>query len=262
MDISGAPDEGYVAFGIGESQASIGSISLTMLDEPATPAATAIALNNKAADNRQVIAVNTADGVELKAGSLRAVDAAGNVYVPTRVGFRDDTTRTDLYAVPTDADVQVVYDVIVPTAKKPNVGNVGTSINSELDGLRFVSRLNRVKNGEKEYITLGGVKCEVVDYGMLVAFDSVVKANNGVLDIALSEKYGYVKKVRIYEATKTYYDVCDKFVDTSVCITNLDNLAGGKDIAVTARAYVTVLVGGKQQTLYADAFTSSYNANV
>lgn len=97
---------------------------------------------------------------------------------------------------------------------------------------------------------------------MLVAFASVVEANDGVLDIALSETYSYVKKISIYKETKLYYDLCDAHVDTSVCIIGLDNVTDGRATDITARPFVTVLVDGQEQTLYADAFTSNYTVNV
>lgn len=265
MDLSGRPEEGYIAYGIGESQASIGSIQFTELvtDTEKSSAGTVTVKDYTAKDGKQAIVVEGEEGFELKAGSLKAIDEDGNVYVPTRVGFREDATITDRYEIPTDDPVVLVYEFVKPTLKAPNIGNIGTSINQEADGLRFVSRFTRVtKDDGKEYLVLGGTEYEIADYGMLVAFASVVEANDGVLDIALSETYSYVKKISIYKETKLYYDLCDAHVDTSVCIIGLDNVTDGRTTDITARPFVTVLVDGQEQTLYADAFTSNYTANV
>jgi len=266
MDISSAPEKGYIAFGIGEYQASIASVALSVLDgqadEDVDMTGTVFVRNDVVGDNKQTLIVEAADGFELKAGSLTAIDADGNVYIPTRVGFRSDVTEVNCYEIPTDKDVDLTYEFIQPTLENPNIGNVGTSINQEAGGLRFVSRFNRVMKDDKEYLTLDGAEYEIVDYGMLIAFASVVEGNNGVLDIALSEKYSYVQKFSIYNTAKVYYDFCNTYVDMSVCVIKLDAITNGKNIDLTARAWVTVLVNGEETTLYANAFTSNYNENV
>ena len=191
-------------------------------------------------------------GYELQAGSLYAMDANGNYYVPTRVGFRNggDASR---YTLTIKGEGAVAATFVQPTKENPNIGNIGTSINQSLAGLRFVSRFTRVVENDTEYVVFGNEKLAIADYGMLLGLDAVVGENE--LNLALAESNQYVQKLSVKESG-IYYDNCTEHVDMSVCITGVDKVTGGADMQVVSRTYV-VLENG--DVLYGNAWSSSYN---
>lgn len=204
------------------------------------------------------ITVTPEEGYEMLAGSLIATDAEGNVYVPTRVGFRNGGNASQ-YEVKCASPVKATATFYQPTAADPNVGNIGTSINEELAGLRFVSRLARTVDGDTEYVTLDGETFEVVDYGMLVAVKSVLGTD--VLSLNTTETNPYIRQLSI-KNNNVYYDVCDAYIDMSVCITNVDKVNGGTEMDVVARPYAVVKdANGEEVALYAQSFTSNYAEN-
>ena len=131
-------------------------------------------------------------------------------------------------------------------------------LNSDLVGVRFVSRVITESDANGTYMLLNGEKCKVTDYGMLIGLASTIGDNT--LDITLPETNRYVKKLSVMQSG-VYYDLWDTGFDMSVCITGVDKVKGGADMAITARAYVTVMIGDTETTVYADAFTSTYNEN-
>ncbi len=204
------------------------------------------------------ITVTPEEGYEMLAGSLIATDAEGNCYVPVRVGFREGGDASQ-YEVKCASPVKATATFYQPTAADPNVGNIGTSINEELAGLRFVSRLNRTVVDNAEYVTLDGETFEVSDYGMLVAVKSVLGTDALTLDV--TETNEYVKKISVKDR-QIYYDLCDDYVDMSVCITGVDKVTGGTDMEVVARPYAIAKdKNGDDVKLYAKSFESTYAEN-
>lgn len=202
------------------------------------------------------ITVTANEGYELLAGSLIATDAAGNSYVPERVGFREYGTA-DQYVVVCNSPVTANGTFVQPSVSDPNIGNIGTSINKEVNGLRFVSRFNRSvdENGE-EYVTFDGVRYTVKDYGMLVGLDRVIGSNT--LDLALAEADPCVLKLSVPEE-QVYYDLCDDYVDMSVCIVNLQNIPDGLALNVVSRPYAVLEdAQGNDIEVYAKKFDSTY----
>ncbi len=196
-------------------------------------------------------------GYELQAGSLYVTDANGKKVAPTRIGFRETGDGTK-YTFTAAAEGTVSAEFTKPTTQKPNIGNIGTSVNEELAGVRFVSRLSFTTEAGDMYVTLNGARYAVTDYGMLIGLTSVIGDNT--LDIALAETNSLVKKMSIKNAG-IYYDLWDTGLDMSVCITGVDKVTGGADMPITARAYVTVMMGEQAVALYAAPFTSTFNQN-
>ena len=191
-------------------------------------------------------------GFELKAGSLIAVDANGNRYVPTRVGFRNGGNASQ-YAVTTSVPVIFEMEFIKPTTANPNLGNVGISVNTEKCGVRFISRLNRTEENGVEYILLDGAKVAVKDYGMLIAAESTVGEGVLLTDELVAEN-SYVKKLSVRDR-QIYFDFCEDYVDMSICVTNIDKVDDGASMKLVARAYVVTEDG---TILYADMVGSTY----
>lgn len=260
---------GYVAFSQNNWRQffSLSATSITALDDAGNPTPIkeqdskyhggdiAVDATEKNGVYTNVITVTPNEGFELLAGSLVATDAAGNRYVPTRVGFREGG-NAEKYVVECDAPVAVNGAFIQPTVNDPNIGNIGTSVNADLYGLRFVSRFNRIVEEGVEYVVLDGAKYPVKDYGMLVGLDMVI--GDDTLDLALEESNPYIAKASVRDQKK-YYDYCDDYVDMSLCVTNLQNIPDGLSLKVVARAYVIVDDGSeKGQPLYANAFSSTY----
>ena len=133
-----------------------------------------------------------------------------------------------------------------------NAGIIGTSVNEERGGLRFVYRLQRTVENGKTYVLLRGVKTEIVDYGMLIALDANV--GNRRLDAKLAAENSRIKMISVKDANR-YYDYCDDYIDMSTCITNIDKVEGGLTMKLVARAYV---ITADDKTLYADMASSTY----
>lgn len=193
-------------------------------------------------------------GFELKAGSLIAVDADGNRYVPTRVGFRNGGNASQ-YTVTAPASVIFEMKFVKPTTAEPNLGNVGFSVNEEKYGVRFVSRLNRTEENGVEYILLDGAKVAVKDYGMLIAAESTV-GEGVLLTEELAAENSYVRKLSVRDR-RIYFDFCEDYVDMSICVTNVDKVEGGLSMRLVARAYVVTENG---TILYADMVSSTYES--
>lgn len=261
---------GYVAFSQTNWRQffSLSATSITALDDAGNPTPIKeqdskyhggnITVDTTEADGvyTNVITVTPNEGFELLAGSLIATDTSGNRYVPTRVGFREGGSA-DQYVVTCDSPVTVNGTFIQPSLSDPNIGNIGTSVNSELHGLRFVSRFNRsVDEDGNEYVTFDGVKYPVKDYGMLVGLDMVI--GDETLDLTLAQNNQYVVKASVHDQQK-FYDKCDDYIDMSVCVTNLHNLPDGLALRVVSRAYVIIDDGSEEGLpLYANAFSSTY----
>jgi len=265
-------DSGYVAFSQNNWRQfySLSATSVTALDDLGQetpikkPASThtngnvAVSTTVKDGVYTNTITVTPNEGYELLAGSLIATDVNGDKYVPVRVGFREGGDASQ-YVVKCASPVKVSAVFYAPTTADPNVGNLGTSINEELAGLRFISRLARFEEEGTEYVTLDGKTFPVSDYGMLVALKSTLGTDTLSLDLAETNKY--VKKLSVKDAG-VYYDVCDSYVDMSVCITGVDSVVGGVDLEVVARPYAIAKdENGDDVILYAKSFDSTYAEN-
>lgn len=227
----------------------------TPIKEPAKPYGNGdlqIAENISGENVITTVTVTPDEGFELKAGSLIAIDAEGNRYVPTRVGFRNGGDASQ-YTVTAPSSVTFKAEFIKPTTANPNIGNVGISVNTEKYGVRFVSRLNRTVTDGVEYITLDGKKVAVKDYGMLIAAESVI-GSGVLLTDELAAENSRVKKLSVVER-QVYYDYCDDYVDMSVCVINVDQVAGGLNMKLVARPYAVATDG---TVLYADMVNSTY----
>ncbi len=255
---------GYLSFGVSNAVHEIKSVKVTKLNGLGLPVDIAqedgyVGGNIETVDMvetdngyQYTIEITPDAGYELQAGSLYAMDANGNYYVPTRVGFRNggDASR---YTLTIKGEGAVTATFMQPTKENPNIGNIGTSINQSLAGLRFVSRFTRVVENDTEYVVFGNEKLAIADYGMLLGLDAVVGENE--LNLALAESNQYVQKLSVKESG-IYYDNCTAHVDMSVCITGVDKVSGGADMQVVSRTYV-VLENG--DVLYGNAWSSSYN---
>ncbi|MBP3381123.1 MAG: hypothetical protein J6L00_00635, partial [Clostridia bacterium] len=77
----------------------------------------------------------------------------------------------------------------------------------------------------------------------------------------VTETNTYVKKLSVKESM-IYYDLCDDYVDMSVCITNIDKVTGGTEMDVVARPYAIAKdKNGDDVKLYAKSFESTYAEN-
>lgn len=201
---------------------------------------------------------------QLKANSLLGIDANGEtVYPAGRVGFREEAKGDSFYFysaedVTFDADFYVAHEVA-----DVNIGNVGTSINEALYGLRFVSRIATVTENGTKYALIDGEKFELADYGMILTSRVALNwgaANGKGTKLELDSDNPYIKSVSVKEANK-YYDLCDEYMDISTSIVNLKK-ANAVSAEMVACAYVTVkLADGTTATAYSDEFAGSYSEN-
>lgn len=255
---------GAIAYGVSAVGHSIGDITLTKLNGLGAPldiaqtddyengAVELVDMQKTDAGYLYTIEITPDAGYELQAGSLYAMDADGNYYVPVRVGFREGGNASR-YTLAIDGAGAVAATFMQPTADNPNIGNLGTSINPTLAGLRFVSRFTRVVEDGTEYILLDGQKLAIADYGMLLGIDVVV--GDSELDLQLCETNTYIKKMSSKQSG-IYYDYCDDHTDMSVCITGVDKVQGGADLDIVSRTYILLENG---DVLYGDVWSSTYN---
>lgn len=267
---------GTLAYAVSAVGHDIGAISLTKLDENGKAIDIATNEPNNAFDltyrggTISYAVEETADAFaytldvqpnaayELLSGSLYVTDSNGQKIIPTRVGFRETEDGTK-YTFTATADGVVSATFVKPTVETPNIGNIGTSINQTVNGLRFVTRAAVAVDGDNAYMTLNGKTCTVTDYGMLIGVSSVI--GEDALTTELAKTNTYVKQLSVKQS-KIYYDLWDAGVDMSVCVTGLDRVDNGENIELTARAYVTAVIGGQEVTLYTDPFTSTFNKNM
>lgn len=262
-------DEGYLIIGGSNAGAYYSNIEVTRLDDNGTEVDfTDWKDNIVTVDNDGTITVVPAAGYELKAGSLLATDVNGDVYVPQRVGFRNDGNASQ-YEVPGGtAPYTVSYEFVQPTPEQPNIGNIGISYNTEMVGLRFISRFTRKVVDGTEYVVLNDKMYAIKDYGMLLASDvglmttvDPAYAQQVEKAMVVNSDNQYVQKISVVEANK-YYDICDDHVDMAVTIINIDKLAQmGYDepdlIQFYARPYVVIDVDGVETPLYGVYFNSN-----
>ncbi len=214
---------------------------------------------------RPAVTVHTENGYEVDADytSFYATDDSGTPYYPTRVGFQQGGTATQFYfeGAAADANLTLHAKYTQPTTE-PNIGNAGTSINTEKDGLRFVGRLGIVgddANGFKA--TLGGKQYTVEKFGMLISTEAgLTHLGHTKEDLEVGIQNQYVKDMLIYDTASTddtniYYDCCDTYTDVSVCVLGLGNYP---TLPVVARAYVIINIDGESQTFYTDVVTDQY----
>ncbi len=234
----------------------------TMLTISAVPASTASAevggnytggsISTETKNNKTTITVTPDSGYELKAGSLIVTDRCGDEYVPTRVGFRktDDSTE---YTVETSAPImEIGAEFYKPSTKEPNIGNVDALVDTDVYGLRLVSRINRTVEDGKLYINLDGGKKLIKDYGVLLALKDAVG------DITEITKDNDEARCVSALESQILYDSCDSYMDISVIVANTDKITGATKSAVLSRSYVeledgTVLYGGQFDTTYRKA---------
>lgn len=190
-------------------------------------------------------------GYQLRAGSLLAVDVDGNKQVPVNADYRKGGAG-DTFIVYAKAATQIHARFYKPDTTIPNVSLIGTSVHEGNCGLRFVYRLQRKMENNVPYVLLDGKWVQVKDYGVLVAAAGVV--GNQRLDVELSEKNSYVKKISIPQAGK-HYDLSDNFADVSVQIVGLDRVTNGRTLNLIATAYVQLDNG---TYLYANSYTDNY----
>ncbi len=201
-----------------------------------------------------IITVKADEGYELKAGTLLVEDAKGKWFVPTRVGWRNDGDATQ-YELPENAvaPYTVHAEFYQPTVDNLNMGLVGTSVNLQESGLRFVHRLNVYEKGGKLYMLAGGVDVEVEEYGLLLAAGTILK-NPEDLDIETAENSMHVLQYKWPEVAK-YYDKCTEHADIAVHIKNIETYNGG-DIDIITRAYVKL---ADKTVVYGEVAVSTYN---
>ncbi len=251
---------GAISVGASHVTRAIKSIDVVTLDVNGDVITDAALIGNDG-----VVDLAIADGYEVKAGSLIVTDANGNKFVPQRVGFQNGGNAAQYQVIDKTAvaPFTVDYEVIEPSLENPNIGNIGNSYNSNLVGLRFVSRFSRTVDDNESWL-LGNY--EIVDYGMLAASAPGIAANTGMtaeeamtLDATLAPAGQYVQKLSIKDANK-YYDLCDEHADMALTFINIDAVTGygnARDIEFYARPYVVVQNGDAQTVLYGAYFSSS-----
>ena len=215
--------------------------------------------NTEKTDNgyKYTLQVAAKDGYELKAGSLIVTDDNGYAYVPTRVGFRNGGDASQ-YVVETTGGGVVSATFYQPTLDALNMGLIGTSVNTEKGGLRFVHRLNVTEEDGRLYMNYNGGKQEIAEYGILLASGSLVKDPAKLtLEQALASMH-----IKEYAFTNRetndnpYYDYCEEYVDIAVLVVGITAIAGGADTPIHTRLYVKLADGS---IVYSTVSTGTYN---
>ncbi len=197
------------------------------------------------------------DGYQLKAGSLLFTDVNGVQQVPVNAA-RHENGAGDTYIIKTKVSGTLAAQFIRPDKTIVNFGCIGTEYTTDMGGgLRFIYRLPRCVNGDKQQILLNGEWKTVKDYGLLVAVDQFV--GNQRLDHQLKENSPYkdnIKQISILnDDGAVLYDSSDAYVDFSVKVYSLCNIVGGTTLNLTANGYVQLEDG---TYLYANSYTNNF----
>ena len=278
LDLGGYVREGYVAFGLGEDKMGIKDISLTKLDEngnpvdidnvyptltPQTPVETELsyfggklkltAVEQTVAGHRYTLEVVPDAGYQLAAGKFYAACADGTTVAPQRVGWREGGDG-NAFTVEVSADAVLHAAFFRNSGTTGNIAPIATSVNEEKTGLRFIHRAFVYEKDGKHYVWYNNSEREVADYGVLIGTAS--KIGTQALTAGLAEQSSYIQQVSVKDRN-VYYDYSATYVDMSVCVVNLNEVANGVEVDITTRAYVKLANG---TILYGDACTTSYNA--
>ena len=153
------------------------------------------------------------------------------------------------------APFEVHYEFVRPgiDGEPLNMGLVGTSVNLQESGLRFVHRLNVYEKGGKLYMLSNGQDVEIAEYGLLLAAGTVVK-NPENLTIKTAQDSMHVHQYA-WPDTAKYYDKCTDYADIAVHIKNIEAYNGG-DIDIITRTYVKLADG---TVVYGKVAISTYN---
>jgi hypothetical protein len=207
------------------------------------------------------ITVKAAEGYELRAGSLIAIDEEGNRFVPTRVGFQNGG-NADEYEIPAEAvgNVTLEYEFYQPTLEDLNIGLVGTSYSESTTGLRFIHRANVTEDENGLYMNIGGVKTEIKEYGLLLASGSLVKDPANKLTVKVADESMHVHRYAWSKAADSEtrcFDKCEDYVDIAVHVKNIitDKYNGG-NTQIHTRLYVVLTDG---TVVYDNVESATYN---
>ncbi len=213
---------------------------------------------------KYIVTATPSGSNQLQVGSLLAVDEAGETVYPVaeRAAFRSIEDTTAQYVFYADSDLRISAEFgVAREASDVSVGNLGTSINKDKVGLRFVSRINVVSENGERYALIDGEKYELADYGMIFATKAGIDwgtANGKGTALELDSTNPYIKPVSVKEAAK-YYDLCDDYMDISTSVIGLDRV-GALSADIYARAYVVVkLANDETEIVYGDSFASNFN---
>lgn len=237
---------GTVSVGVASCMHTLKSFKVKSLGGGSQPVNTALVAGN-------TVMVNTADGYQLKAGSLVVTDANGDRFVPERVGFREGGDATQ-YTIPADAVAPYTVEAqfVQPAAEHGyNIGFLGTSVHEGNKGLRFVHRVAIDKDG---YMLYDGQKVKVAEYGVLMAASSVLVDANA-LNLSAAADNRYILRFAWPEANK-YYDKCDAYADLSIQVKGIGGTIN-ETLNLHSRVYV-ILENGT--TVYATPVTANYKA--
>ncbi len=152
----------------------------------------------------------------------------------------------------------------MPTLENPNIGHLGCSYNTQIGGLRFISRFTRIVDNGVEYVVLNGQKYELLDYGVIMAAGPGLDTTpqlSAEEAMAKGSSNRYVKAKSAREENKMY-DKCNAHIDLAVTVVNMDKVEGYADLDIYSRTYVTIKVNGEARNLYSDISVSSYNEAV
>ena len=203
----------------------------------------------------RLITLKAEEGYQLKVGSLVVTDANNVSWVPTRVGYRENGDATQ-YTIPAAAvaPFAVEAEFIQPGAEEGfNVGFLGSSINAERGGLRFVHHVEIDKDG---YMLYDGEKVKVAEYGLLVA-SAAILPNAGDLDLETAEDSMHVHRIKwgCADGSNKYYDRCDNYAQVSVQVVNIP-VGAARDLQFHTRAYIVL---ADDTVVYMSPVTNSYN---
>ena len=240
-----AEGEGTISVGVAGAEHTLKSFEVRQL------------VKEDQADNTAVVkdtavSVKAAAGYQLKAGSLMLTDANGNCFVPTRIGYREGGSGAQ-YAIPAEAEAPYeVSAVFYQSTDKTgaNVGLVGTSVNPEKSGLRFVHRLYIDKQQKMVY---NKENVSVKEYGLLLAAEMEV-SDPAQLTVETAAGNRLVHRLA-WPQSGRYFDLCDDYADIAVQIYNIEAY-DALDTEIITRAYVMLADG---QILYGAPAISTYN---
>lgn len=253
-------DAGYFAQGFANKAPNLLPMTIQVSDLPIGKAEQTeggkLTVSRTASDKEGYLAwlvsVDADEGEQLKPNTLKGTDADDTVLYPTRVGYRSDNYDSNTFKFYSKGDATFTAEFYTPhTAEDITMPCLGTSVNAEKAGLRFINRINLYTGADgKVYTDIDGVPTEVADYGVIVATKSVLGEQELTYDLAQGTNRIVRRSVPV---ANKYYDYATDYVDVAVQITGLDVQP---DLEICSRVYLKLANG---TIIYSDMATRTYN---
>lgn len=224
-------------------------------------------------DKTATITVAPQAGYLMVPGSLRYTTSGGKTYRVLNKNtntFGEGEGNTFTFAMPKD-NVRVTADFVETDTQNFAWGTIGTSVryngNEELDGIRFLTRVNLTAFDAEESgfsLTYDGESYTVKRLGLLLkraanelplTLENLPFYSNAVADERMWNVDVYTADSQTFHLT----DYTDGYLDYTIAMTTKTPSEAFNERRYTARGYLVLEKGGVETVLYANERTDNVN---